>query len=59
MRFLLNSLSRVKENNNRFRAIVHIYIYVVFGNILMCLMQVLKIVYSKHCMHLIHDTHLD
>lgn len=34
-------------------------IYMLCLEISWGLMQILKIVYSKHCMHLIHDTYLD
>lgn len=54
MNFLLNSLVLKKIQIQGYS----IYIYVVFGNTPMCLMQSLKIVYLKHFMYLIHDTYL-
>lgn len=32
---------------------------IVFGNILTCLMQILKETSSKHCLHPVHGIHLD
>lgn len=56
MRFLLKNLSCAAENNT-YSGLWQMY--VVFGNILMCLMQIPKIIYSKHYMHLVHGRYLD
>lgn len=56
IRFFLKNLSCAKEINTHPRLW---HMYIVFGSILLCLMQILKVIHSRHCMHLTHGVNLD